>query len=122
MKKFYIPIFTATLLFTWFLSQAQGTYISIASNPGNFTFDDPRFWVGGVPPPNPCNSCTIKILSNVTMVQCCGFSTAVNPVASSVFTNQTPTGAVGTDAAVTLGMRFKSSVAGSINGAKFYKL
>ena len=122
MKKFYIPVFTAAFLFTSFLSQAQGTYISIASNPGNFTLDDPRFWTGGVPPPNPCNSCTIKILSNVTMVQCCGFSTSVNPVASSVFTNQTPTGGVGTDLPVTLGMRFKSSFAGSINGAKFYKL
>jgi hypothetical protein len=56
------------------------------------------------------------------MVQCCGFSTSVNPVASSVFTNQTPSGGVGTDLAVTLGMRFKSSFAGSINGARFYKL
>jgi Domain of unknown function (DUF4082) len=121
MKKFYIPIFTAAFLLTSFLSRAQ-VYNSITSNPSNFTLDDSRFWVGGIPPPNPCNTCTIKIFSNVTMVQCCGFSTAVNPVASSVFTNQTPSGAVINDAAVTLGMRFKSSVAGSINGARFYKL
>jgi Secretion system C-terminal sorting domain len=70
MKKFYIPIFAAVFLLTSFFSQAQVTYISIASNPSGFTLDDTRFWTGVTgPPPNPCNLCTIKIFSDVFMVQ-----------------------------------------------------
>jgi hypothetical protein len=75
MKKFYIPVFTAVFLLISFFSQAQVTYTSIATNPGNFTLDDARFWVGAQPP-NPCNNCIIKILSDVTMVQN-GFSSDV---------------------------------------------
>jgi hypothetical protein len=70
MKKFYIPVFTAVFLLISFFSQAQVTYISIASNPSGFTLDDTRFWTGVTgPPPNPCNLCTIKIFSDVFMVQ-----------------------------------------------------
>ncbi len=68
MKKFYIPVFTAVFLLSSFLSQAQVTYNSITSNPLGYTLDDFRFWVGGVPPPNPCNLCTINIYTDVTMV------------------------------------------------------
>jgi hypothetical protein len=121
MKKFYIPVFISVFLLTSILLQGQ-VYNSITSNPFNYTLDDIRFWQGGIQPPNPCNNCTIKIYSSVTMVKCCGFSTAVNPVASSVFTTQTPVNGVTNDLPVTLGMRFKASVAGSINGARFYKL
>ena len=121
MKKFYIPIFTAVLILISDLSRGQ-VYNSITSNPFHYTLDDIRFWQGGIQPGNPCNNCTIKIYSDVTMVKCCGFSTAVNPVASSVFTSQTPSGGVIPGMPVTLGMRFQSTVAGSINGARFYKL
>jgi Domain of unknown function (DUF4082) len=121
MKKFYTPIFTAVLVLISFLLQGQ-VFNSITSNPFNYTLDDVRFWQGGIQPGNPCNNCTIKIFSNVTMVQCCGFSTAVNPVAASVFTSQTPTSGIFNDLPVTLGMRFQASVAGSINGARFYKV
>src|SRR5580704_887584 len=70
MKKFYIPVFAAVLLLMSFLSQAQVTYISIATNPSGFTLDDARFWTGVTgPPPNPCNNCTIKIFADVSMVQ-----------------------------------------------------
>src|SRR5580765_1166045 len=68
MKKFYIPIFAVVFLLCSFLSQAQ-TFISISSNPLSYTLDDGRFWVGGVAPPNPCNNCIIKILTDVSMVQ-----------------------------------------------------
>jgi hypothetical protein len=69
MGKFYSSIFTAVLIFASFLSQGQVTYISIASNPSNYTLDDARFWVGGVPPPNPCTNCALKIFANVSIVQ-----------------------------------------------------
>ncbi len=121
MKKFYTPVFTSVILLTTIFSQGQ-VYNSITSNPFNYTLDDVRFWQGGIQPPNPCNNCTIKIFSSVTMVKCCGFSTAVNPVASAVFTSQTPVSGVFNDLPVTLGMRFQASVAGSINGARFYKM
>jgi hypothetical protein len=71
MKKFYISIFTAIFLLMGILSQAQ-TFVSISANVGvgsPYTLDDARFWVGGIPPPNPCNACTIKIFADVTMVQ-----------------------------------------------------
>jgi Domain of unknown function (DUF4082)/Secretion system C-terminal sorting domain len=120
MKKFYTPIFTAVLILISFLLEGQ-VFNSITSNPNGYTLDDIRFWQGGIQPGNPCNNCTIKIFSDVTMVKCCGFSTAVNPVASSVFTSQTPASSVFNDLPVTLGMRFQPSVAGSINGVRFYK-
>jgi hypothetical protein len=66
MKKFYIPIFTAVFLFTSILTQGQ-VYNSILTNPGNLTLDDPGFWQGGVPPPNPCTGCTITIWTSVTV-------------------------------------------------------
>jgi hypothetical protein len=69
MKKFYISILAAVFLISSFTSQAQVTYVSITSNPSNFTLDDMNFWQNGVPPPNPCNNCIIKIYSDVTMVQ-----------------------------------------------------
>jgi hypothetical protein len=76
MKKFYISIFTAIFLLSSFFTQAQ-VFNSITSNPLNLTFDDPAFWVGGVAPGNPCNNCTIKIYSTVTMPQN-GQSSATN--------------------------------------------
>src|ERR1700688_3513926 len=71
MKKFYISILAAVFLLTTFSLQAQPpvTYISITSNPSNFTLDDANFWQNGVPPPNNCTNCIIKIYSDVTMVQ-----------------------------------------------------
>ncbi len=58
------------------------------------------------------------------MVHCCGFTTSVSPNATSVFTSQTPVAPAATDAngAVTLGMRFQSTISGYIDGAKFYKV
>jgi hypothetical protein len=81
MKKFYIPIFTVGFLLTSLLSRAQITYTSIADgNPNGYTLDDPRFWQApGVPPPNPCNNCIIKIYSNVTMVAQGGGTTSQVP-------------------------------------------
>jgi hypothetical protein len=67
MKKFYISIFGAFFLLTSLTSEAQ-VYNSITSNPVPYTLDDARFWVGGVPPPNPCTGCTINIYSSVSMV------------------------------------------------------
>src|SRR5258706_13970320 len=90
MKKFYIPFFTAVFLLVSFLSQGQ-VFNSILANPNNYTLDDPRFWQGGVPPPNPCNGCTIKIFSNGTMVHGGGFTTST----ANVFTNQIPTDPLG---------------------------
>jgi hypothetical protein len=70
MKKFYLLIPTVVFLFSSFLAHAQ-IYTSISPNAGPgapYTLDDARFWVGGVPPPNPCTGCTIVINSSVTMV------------------------------------------------------
>ena len=120
MKKFYVPIFAAVFLLISFSSQGQ-VYNSISSNPSGYTLDDPRFWVGA-PPPNPCTNCTIKIYSDVTMVQCCGLSSTATPVAATVFTSQTPSGNTFNDGqSLTLGMRFQSTVAGNITGARFFK-
>jgi hypothetical protein len=71
MKKFYTLIFTGVfLLFSLSMTaQPPTTWISIATNPSNFTLDDGNFWVGGTAPPNPCTNCTIKIFANVSMVQ-----------------------------------------------------
>jgi hypothetical protein len=70
MKKFYISIFAAVFLLSSFVSHGQRTvYTSILSNPGPtpFTLDDPAFWQGGIPPPNPCHLCDITIWAPVTM-------------------------------------------------------
>jgi Domain of unknown function (DUF4082) len=121
MKKFYIPVFTSVIILTSIFSQGQ-VYNSITSNPFNYTLDDIRFWQGGIQPPNPCNNCTIKIYSNVTMVKCCGFSSTSTPIATTVFTSQTPSGSNFNDGmSLTLGMRFQSTIAGNITGARFYK-
>ena len=120
MKKFYIPILAAAFFLVSYSSQAQ-VYNSISSNPSNFTFDDPRFWIGGVPPPNPCNGCTITVNANVTMAHL-GNSSALPP-ASTVFSTQTPPGTASNDGVgpLTLGMRFQSAVPGQILGASFFK-
>jgi hypothetical protein len=69
MKKIYLLIFTGVFMLGSFVSLAQYTSISPNSGPGSpYTLDDARFWVGGVPPPNPCNNCTIVINSSVNMV------------------------------------------------------
>ncbi len=79
MKKFYLLILTVVFLCSSYVSLAV-TYTSIAPNAGPYTLDDGRFWVGGVPPPNPCTNCTIIINSNVTVVPDNGTSTSlVNP-------------------------------------------
>jgi hypothetical protein len=120
MKKFYIPIFAVVFILTSILSQGQ-VYNSIPSNPSGFTLDDPRFWIGA-PPPNSCLGCTIKINSNVTMVQCCGLSSTAPSVAATVFTSQTPSGTNFNDGqAITVGMRFQSTVTGNVTGARFFK-
>jgi hypothetical protein len=77
MKKFYISIFATVFILSSFLSQGQGTYISILSNPLNYTMDDGLFWQGGIAPPNPCTSCTIKIYADVSIVQNGASSVAV---------------------------------------------
>src|ERR1700704_5812265 len=90
MKKFYSQIFIAAFLLTGFYSQAQ-VYNSISPNPSGYTFNDTRFWVGSVRPPNPCTGCTISINSTTTMPSTLSNipSTAL-PTATNVFTTQTP--------------------------------
>jgi Domain of unknown function (DUF4082) len=119
MKKFYIPFFTIILLTTSMLSRAQ--FNSITANPNGYTLDDPRFWQGGVPPPNPCNGCTIKIFSDVTMVPGGGGTTST----ANVFTNQVPSGVLGHQDAlnlITVGLKFQSGIATNLTGVRFYKL
>jgi hypothetical protein len=132
MKKFYAQIFIAALLLTGLNTRAQ--YFSIATNPNNYTFDDPRFWQGELRPPNPCTGCTISILSPVTIPSTKAspppllLSTA-QPTATSVFDHlATPPGTggalnVGHDApgALTVGMRFTASVPGTITGISFWQ-
>ena len=119
MKKFYISIFASALLLAGFSLQAQ-VYNSITTNPTPFTYDDPRFWNGAVPP-NPCTGCDINIFAPVTMVQS-GNSSALPPT-TKVFTTQTPLPTAAHDApgALTVGMRFLSTVAGQVTGVSFYK-
>ncbi|HEY2347886.1 MAG TPA: hypothetical protein VGH64_02670, partial [Puia sp.] len=92
MKKFYAQIFTAAFVLMGFFSKAQ-LYTSISTNPSNFTFDDPRFWVGSVRPPNPCTGCVINVNSTTTMPSTISnvVSTA-GTLATNVFTAQTPPG------------------------------
>ena len=93
MKKFYAQIFIAAFLLTGLCSQAQ-LYTSINPNTGNFTFDDPRFWVGSVRPPNPCTGCVINVNSTTTLPSTSSNipSTVIgNPLATSVFNGIDPT-------------------------------
>ncbi len=125
MKKFYAQIFIAAFLLTGLCSQAQ-LYTSINPNPGNFTFDDPRFWVGGVRPPNPCTGCVININSTTTLPSTISNipSTARYLLATNVFNAATPTNLnIGHDApgALTVGMRFQASVPGQITGISFWQ-
>jgi Domain of unknown function (DUF4082) len=122
MKKFYFSIFTVVLLLSSFLSNAQ-VYISINDgNPNGYTLDDPRFWVGGIVPPNPCTGCTIKIFSTVSMVPSGGNTSSI----ANVFTNQVPTDPDGhqdlLQPHITVGMRFQSALSSSVTGVRFYKL
>ena len=90
MKKFYILFFSAVFLLASFSSHAQ-VYNSISDgNPNGYTFDDPRFWVGGVAPPSPCTSCTIKISSTCYHGSVCRTSTDKS-IAPTIFTAQVPT-------------------------------
>ena len=126
MKKFYAQIFIAVFLLTGLCSQAQ-LYTSINPNVGPYTFDDPRFWVGEVRPPNPCTGCVINVNSTTTLP-----STASNVpstagiLATSVFNGVDPTLAsvvnVGSDGQpLTVGMRFQVSVPGQITGISFWQ-
>src|SRR5450755_844379 len=121
MKKFYFLVLTVMFAMTSFLAKAQ-IYNSIADgNPNNYTLDDPRFWVGGVAPINPCVGCTIKIFSTVSMVPSGGNTSSI----ANVFSNQVPTGPLGhQDGAnlITVGMRFTSALSSSVTGVRFYKL
>src|SRR5450432_123086 len=121
MKKFYSSIFTLGFVLISFLSRAQ-VFNSIADgNPNGYTLDDPRFWVGGIAPGNPCIGCTIKIYSDVSMVPSGGNTSSV----ANVFSNQVPTGPLGhQDGAnlITVGMKFQSSLSTSVTGVRFYKL
>jgi hypothetical protein len=128
MKKFYFLVLTVMFALTSFLAKAQ-IYNSIADgNPNNYTLDDPRFWVGGVVPINPCVGCTIKIYSTVSMVPSGGNTTAQ----ANVFSNQVPTDPLGhqdligagpaVHTEITVGMRFQSVLSTSVKGVRFYKL
>src|ERR1700676_4744718 len=97
MKKFYSQVFTAVLLLSGFYSQAQ-VYNSINPNAGPYTFDDPRFWVGQVRPPNPCTGCTININSTTTLPSTSSVTpSTAQPTATTVFTAQTPPGTASND-------------------------
>jgi hypothetical protein len=128
MKKFYAQIFTAALLLTGFCSQAQ-LYTSINPNTGNFTFDDPRFWVGEVRPPNPCTGCVINVNSTTTLPSSNPASPVLStaqPTAKNLFTTQTPPAFASNDGAppafaLNVGMRFQVSVPGQITGVSFWQ-
>ncbi len=68
MRKLYLLILTAFLAGFSGAADAQITYNSITTNPTALTFSQPAFWQGGVPPPNPCILCTIKINANVRIL------------------------------------------------------
>jgi hypothetical protein len=125
MKKFYAQIFIAAFLLIGFCSQAQ-LYTSINPNPSNFTFDDPRYWVGEVRPPNPCTGCVINVNSTTWMPNSKPLTlvpSTAQPTATNVFTVQTPPGTAHLDApgALTVGMRFQASVPGQITGVRFWQ-
>ena len=120
MKKFYNWISAAVLLLAGLNSQGQTFYQSINSNPSLFSYDDPRFWIGAVPP-NPCTNCFININSSTTIPQNAGQSTAPAPT-SNVFTGQIPSNGANNDLQnLTIGMLFQSTVAGVINGVRFFR-
>jgi hypothetical protein len=119
MKKFYFSIFASALLMVGISSQAQ-TYNSIFANPSNFTFDDPRFWIGGAPP-NPCGGCFININSSTTMPPNAAQSTAL-PATTNVLNGVNDPGSSHNDGQpLTVGMKFQSTVAGQVLGASFFK-
>ena len=118
MKKFYASIFAAALLMVGFSAQAQ--YNSIFANPSNFTFEDPRFWIGGAPP-NPCNACFINVNSSTTMPPNAAQSTAL-PATTNVFNSTAGPGSSAFDGQpLTVGMKFQSTVAGQLLGISFWK-
>jgi hypothetical protein len=122
MKKFYAQLFISAFLLTGLCSQAQ-LYTSISANPSNFTFDDPRFWVGSVRPPNPCTGCVININSSTTLPSTSSLvpSTA-GALATNVFTTNGPaTAHLDPPGALTVGMRFQASVPGQITGIRFWQ-
>jgi|SRR5664279_5774772 len=123
MKKFYAQIFIAAFLLMGLYSKAQ-VYNSISTNPGGYTFDDPRFWVGGLRPPNPCGGCTININTTATLPSTVSIipSTQQLPIPTNVFTTQTPPGLAANDGQpLTVGMRFSVSVPGQITGVRFWQ-
>ena len=122
MKKFYAQIFIAVFLLTGFYSQAQ-LYTSISPNPSNFTFDDPRFWVGEVRPPNPCTGCVINVNSTTTLPSSISnVPSTAGTLATNVFTNQTPPAFAANDGQpLTVGMRFTASVPGQVTGVRFWQ-
>jgi hypothetical protein len=124
MKKFYAYIFSTALLFTGLCSQAQ-LYTSISTNPSNFTFDDPRFWVGSVRPPNPCTGCVINVNATTTLPSTSSnVPSTAGTLATNVFTTQTPPPLAASDgptSTLTVGMRFTASVPGQITGVRFWQ-
>jgi hypothetical protein len=126
MKKFYAQILIAVFLLTGFYSQAQ-LYTSISTNPSNYTFDDPRYWVGELRPPNPCTGCVINV-NSTTWMPSSNLGTTVpstaGTLATNVFTTQTPPGTAASDgvtSTLTVGMRFQASVPGQITGVRFWQ-
>src|SRR5450432_1381164 len=71
MKKFYFSILSIAFLLVSAVSKGQ--YVSILDNSANnYTFDDGRFWQGGVPPGSGpeganCTGCNIVVYSSVTV-------------------------------------------------------
>ncbi|HEX3769131.1 MAG TPA: DUF4082 domain-containing protein, partial [Puia sp.] len=125
MKKFYAQIFIAAFLLTGFCSQAQVLYTSISSNPGNFTFDDPRFWVGSFRPPNPCTNCVINVNATTWLPSSSSnVPSTAGTLATNVFTTQTAPVSAASDCptcTLTVGMRFQASVPGQITGVRFWQ-
>jgi Domain of unknown function (DUF4082) len=118
MKKFYNWISAAVLLLTGLTSQGQTFYQSINNNT-TFTYDDPRFWIGAVPP-NPCTNCFININSSV-IIPHAGQSSAPAPT-SNVFTTQAPSFSANNDGLnLTVGMLFQSTLIGQVTGVRFYR-
>jgi hypothetical protein len=121
MKKFYAQIFIAAFLLTGLCSQAQ-LYTSINPNPSNFTFDDPRYWVGEVRPPNPCTGCVINVNSTTWMPSTLSnVPSTAGTLATNVFTTNGPATAHNDGQPLTVGMRFQASVPGQITGVRFWQ-
>jgi hypothetical protein len=127
MKKFYAQIFISAFLLTGFCSQAQ-VYTSISTNPSNYTFDDPRFWLGEVRPPNPCTGCLINVNSPTTIPSTNPtpppplLASTAGTLATNVFTAQTPPPLAANDGLpLTVGMRFTASVPGQVTGVRFWQ-